>query len=681
MIVGTAGHIDHGKTSLLRALTGVEGDRRREERERGMTIDLGYVYAQLTGDGPLTGFIDVPGHERFVHNMLAGASGIDVVLLVVAADDGVMPQTREHLAIVELLGITHALVAVTKCDRVERSRIDDVAAQVQDLLAGGALAGAPVYPVSSTTGDGIDALREALVESEKGIADRLRQNGFRLAVDRAFTVAGTGVVVTGTAFSGAVALGDTLVLGNAGRSVRVRGLHAQSTQALRAHAGQRVALNLAGERLHVDQIRRGDWLQADWLHAPTTRVDISLRLLASEGVPLKHWTPVHVHLGAHDVTARVALLEAEVLRPGERAFAQLVLNSPIHAAHGDRVVLRDQSAQRTIGGGSVLDPFAMGRHRRRESRLSQLRALANGGLETALPALLEHSDGGLEPQRLARQFNRPVSTWVLPESAIEIPTRQGGRLFSKSLWSEWRQTLLKRLRHFHEQQPDELGPDRDRLRRYAAPSLDRPVFIALLETLIESCEIQASGPWLHLPDHRVRLTDEEDALRARAIPLLLTGRFDPPWVRDLAKQLDIDEPGARHLLRKLARLGQLHQVVRDLFYPHATVEELAGVALRLVQEEGLIHAAAFRNAIGIGRKRSIQILEYFDRIGFTRRFGNERKVRENSALAQSMSSLQQHGDGPLSCTAGAPDIRRATVHLNHLKCKSADSSDGVSLHV
>jgi len=353
LIVGTAGHIDHGKTALLQALTGQQGDRRREERERGITIDLGYVYADL-GEGSLTGFIDVPGHERFVHNMLAGASGIDCVLLVVAADDGVMPQTREHLAIVELLGIRRALVALTKIDRVEQERIAEVEQQIEDLLATGPLASAPIFPVSSIRGDGIDALRTALIEEAARTAARSDSGHFRQAIDRAFSVTGTGVVVTGTAFAGRVRIGDELLLGPTGKRVRVRGLHAQNREANEAHAGQRVALNLAGERLAVEQIHRGDWLLHPSLHAPTQRIDIDFQLLPGEAHELKHWTPVHVHLGAQDVTARVALLEDASLAPGERAFAQLLLNAPSHAVHGDRIVLRDQSAQRTLGGGRVL---------------------------------------------------------------------------------------------------------------------------------------------------------------------------------------------------------------------------------------------------------------------------------------------------------------------------------------
>ncbi|MCW3149221.1 selenocysteine-specific translation elongation factor [Stutzerimonas stutzeri] len=632
MIVGTAGHIDHGKTALLHALTGQQGDRRREERERGITIDLGYLYADL-GEGNLTGFIDVPGHERFVHNMLAGASGIDCVLLVVAADDGVMPQTREHLAIVELLGIRRALVALTKTDRVEPARIAEVEQEIANLLGAGPLAGSPVYPVSSLSGEGIDTLRSALIDEATRTAARGDSGYFRLAIDRAFSVTGAGVVVTGTAFAGCVSVGDELLLSPAGKRVRVRGLHAQNREADEAHAGQRVALNLAGERLAVEQIHRGDWLLNPLLHAPTQRIDIDFQLLPGEAHELKHWTPVHVHLGAQDVTARIALLEGESLAPGARMFAQLLLNAPSHAVHGDRIVLRDQSAQRTLGGGRVLDPLAPPRNRRRAARLEQLRALAQPSLEQALPPLLASAANGIDPQALERQFNRPRDGWQLPAGVVEIGTRLGPRLYDQAGWNELEATLLAALQRFHEEQPDELGPDRDRLRRYALPQLERPVFIALLEQALAAGSIETSGPWLHRPDHRVRLSDAEESLKERLWPLLEAGQFDPPWVRDLARDLGVDEAQMRQLLRKLARLGLLQQVVKDLFYPEFTIRQLAGHVLQLEAQSGVIRAAAFRDQIKLGRKRCIQLLEHFDRIGFTRRFGNERKIRRDNALA------------------------------------------------
>ena len=632
MIIGTAGHIDHGKTALLKALTGQEGDRRREERLRGITIDLGYLYASL-GDSDLTGFIDVPGHERFVHNMLAGACGVDCVLLVIAADDGVMPQTREHLAIVELLGIRRALVALTKIDRVEAPRVTEVRQQVEALLQAGPLAGAPIFPVSSITGKGIDALRAALIAQAADVRARSEDGHFRLAIDRTFSVTGAGVVVTGTAFAGRVKVGDELALSPAGRTVRVRGLHAQNQAAQEAHAGQRVALNLAGDRLAVEQINRGDWLLNPELQAPTRRIDIEFTLLPGEARELRHWTPVHIHLGAQDVNGRIALLEGECLAPGGHVHAQLLLNAPAHAVHGDRVVLRDQSAQRTLGGGRVLDPFAPPRNRHRQARLAVLRALSGETLEEILPALLPSAINGLEPASLERQFNRPRQTWRLPDEAVEINTRVGPRLFERGTWDYLEQSLVAALQRFHETQPDELGPDRDRLRRYALPQLERPVYLALLEQALAAGKIEASGPWLHLPGHRVRLSEEEEALKARLWPLLESARFNPPWVRDLAGALDIEEDRVRHLLRKLSRIGELQQVVEDLFYPDSTIRQLANQILDMERQAGVIRAAAFRDQIQLGRKRSIQLLEHFDRIGLTRRFGNERKIRPDSALA------------------------------------------------
>lgn len=633
MIVGTAGHIDHGKTSLLQALTGQTGDRRPQERERGMTIDLGYLYAELEPGAGLTGFIDVPGHEKFTHNMLAGAQGIDRVLLVVAADDGVMPQTREHLAIVELLGIPRALVAITKCDRVEAGRVEEVQRQVLDLLEAGPFAEAPVVIVSSVTGQGVDELRELLLRSQRDVLERSREGGFRLAIDRAFSVAGAGIVVTGTALSGEVSVGDKLTLGPSGKSVKVRGLHAQNQAAEQAFAGQRVALNLSGERLELAQIHRGQWLLSDWLHAPTQRVDIEFQLLPGERT-FEHFHPVHVHLGTQDVIARVALLEGSRLSAGERMFAQLLINAPVHAVKGDRLILRDSSAQRTLGGGRVLDPFAPARQRRSPERLAQLQALAaSESFEQVLPALLDHSAGGLGPQRLERQFNRPRASWSLPENVRLIEPRQGPVLFNVQRWGQLKFTLLEQLAKFHELEPDQMGPDRDRLRRFSALPLERSTFASLLDELRNAGAITASGPWLHLPDHQVRLNAEDEILWQRLQPLFENGGFDPPWLRDVAKMLGEDDAVVRLLLRKLARLGLMHQVVRDLFLSDSQLRRMAAILLQLAKENPQIQVTTFRDTLGLGRKRCIQFLEYFDRLGLTRRSGEARQIRCDNALA------------------------------------------------
>ena len=634
MIIATAGHIDHGKTALLEALTGQTGDQRREEQERGITIDLGYRYADLGGQATL-GFIDVPGHERFVHNMLAGATGVDLALLVVAADDGVKPQTREHLAILALLGIAHLWVVLSKCDRVDTQRQTAAEIEIKSLLAVSPYADAPIFSVSSTNGDGIAALREALLAEASHIAQHADHTHFRLSVDRAFSISGSGTVVTGTALSGRVTVGDNLLLVDAKgahQTVRVRGLHAQNCVAESAQAGQRVALNLAGDRLKAQHIHRGNWLLPTALLSPSRRLDIQLSLLPDAARALEHWTPVHVHLGAQRLTGRVALLEDTRLVPGSSALAQLVLDETTQAVYGDRVVLRDQSAWHTLGGGVVLDPNAPTRQRRTPARLAQLQALQQGGLEIALPVLLSAADNGLAPASLECKFNRPQHGWLLPQGTVTQKTSSGPRLFAEALWQQHRLTLTAALTRFHQEQPDESGPDRSRLRRYGLPHLEPGVFSAVLDEALNDASVTSSGPWLHMPDFQVRLSEAEDTLKAQLWPHLEVAGINPPWVRDLAQLENIDEATVRALLLKLARLGQLHQVVRDLFYPEPAIEQLAEYAMRLAASDNTLEVVAFRDALGLGRKRCVQLLEYLDRLGVTRRFGNQRRIRADSSL-------------------------------------------------
>ena len=354
MIVGTAGHIDHGKTSLVRALTGIDTDRLKEEKARGISIDLGFAYLPAP-DGSVLGFVDVPGHERFVRNMLAGATGIDFVLLVVAADDGVMPQTREHLAIVNLLGIDRGVVALTKCDLVEPSRRAEVSADITQRLENTGLADCEIVPVSTVTGYGIDRLRDRLFDAAGMMRARVASGAFRLAVDRSFTLAGSGTVVTGTVLSGAISTGDRVVISPSGLAARVRSIHAQNRPTERGVAGQRCALNLAGSGVTKDSIERGDVVLDPDLHAPTDRIDATLRLLSSEQKPVIQWTPVRLHHAATEVGARIVLLGNEQIPPGGEALIQLVLERPIATAAGGRFVLRDTTAQHTIGGGIFLD--------------------------------------------------------------------------------------------------------------------------------------------------------------------------------------------------------------------------------------------------------------------------------------------------------------------------------------
>ncbi|HEY4171792.1 MAG TPA: selenocysteine-specific translation elongation factor, partial [Rhodopila sp.] len=410
MIIGTAGHVDHGKTALVKALTGVDTDRLAEEKRRGITIDLGYAY---TGD---LGFIDVPGHERFVHTMLAGASGIDTALLVVALPEGIRPQTREHLQILTLLGIDRAVVALTKAD-LAADRIPDVAATVNALLADTPLAGASIHPVSAATGQGIEPLLAALHAS--AVRDRNRDGYPRLAVDRAFTLSGAGLIVTGTLVSGRIAVDDRLILSPSGLELRVRGLHAQNKPAAEATAGQRVALNITGPRLSKDVVARGDWVLHPDIHAPTTGIDARITLLPDVTRPLRTDSQAHLHLGATHVMARVSLLDRDRLEPGQAARVRLTLQQPIGALAGDRIVLRDTGATATIGGGTVLDPFPPRRGRRTPSRLAQLTALDDPAAIDALRGLLAIPPGWTDHDLFMRARGipapaRPTITTAVP---------------------------------------------------------------------------------------------------------------------------------------------------------------------------------------------------------------------------------------------------------------------------
>ncbi|AGA32626.1 Selenocysteine-specific translation elongation factor [Thioalkalivibrio nitratireducens DSM 14787] len=635
MIVGTAGHIDHGKTALVKALTGVEADRLAEEQARGITLDLGYAYQPLAS-GEVLGFVDVPGHEKLVHNMLAGATGIDFVLLVIAADDGPMPQTREHLQILELLGLNRGAVALTKTDLADEARLDALQGEIQALLAPTGLAGAPVFPVSALTGTGVDALRTHLHAKAAAIPPRPAAGRFRLAIDRRFTLSGSGTVVTGTAHAGRVRVGDEFVLSPSGQPVRVRGIHAQNRPAETGAAGQRCALNLTGPGLEKDAIARGDWVLHPELHRPTARIDARVRALADAPKALRHWSPVHLHLGSARLMARVAVLEGDAVEPGSEGFAQLVLEGQTHALRGDRFVLRDPSARHNLAGGVVLDDRPPARGRRRPARIALLRALALDDPAEALAAMLPHAERGLNLRDFARMWNLE-DAWAAAQAAgtglRAVETPAGPVAFAPEHWDAHRLRTLAMLAEEHQRHPDRLGPDRERLRRLAAPLLERPVFGTLLDEMTAAGEVVLNAPWIHLPGHRVMLAPTDERIWLEDIrPLLGVTPFNPPRVRDIARALRLEEDRVRRLMRQLAGMGEVYKVAHDHYYTRAAVADLAAIARELSELEGKALAAPFRDRIGTGRKVAIQILEFFDRIGYSRRVGDEHRIFPDSLL-------------------------------------------------
>ena len=627
MIVGTAGHIDHGKTALVKALTGIDADRLAEEKRRGITIDLGFAYQPIEGS-EILGFIDVPGHERFVHTMLAGVSGIDVVMLVVAADDGVMPQTREHLQIIDLLGLSRGVVALTKRDLVDADRLAAVTAEIRALLAGTSLAGAEILPVSSVTCEGIAdlALWLQLAASEPGRATKGR---FRLSVDRSFTIAGAGTVVTGTVFSGSARSGDSVLVSPAGLEARIRGLRAQNREAEAGAAGQRVALNLVGPRIDKEAIQRGDWVLDPAVHRPTDRLDVHLKLLASEPKPIRHWLPVHLHLAAAHSTGRIALLEAETLAPGSEALAQLVLEKPIGALSGDHFVLRDQSAQRTIGGGYVLDPFPPARGRRTPERRAWLAAERAADPATALAGLLALDPGIVDLDAFRRRHNlTPAEAEAVEVGGALVAAGAWG--FAAQRWTSLRQLSLEALKAFHEKNPELPGLQAEKLRQALPLRLPVPAFAALAEALVRAKVLVLDGVWYRLPGHSAKLQPEDERIWTRIRPMLSGAqRFKPPRVRDIGQDLGIAEVKVRSLMKRLSRMGQVVEIAQDHYFRTPVVAEMIAIADRLAKADaaGAFSAAAFRDTVDNGRKVAIQVLEFFDRHGVTTRRGDLRTVR------------------------------------------------------
>ncbi|MYM27215.1 selenocysteine-specific translation elongation factor [Duganella sp. CY15W] len=631
MIVGTAGHIDHGKTTLTRALTGVDTDRLKEEKARGISIELGYAYTPLGDD--VLGVIDVPGHEKFIRTMAAGVTGIDAALLVIAADDGIMPQTLEHLAILRLLGVKRGAVAVTKIDRVDADRLEQLEAEIHALLAPTDFAGAHIFRTNATAeGDvGVKALLHHLAQMAATLPANDERRLFRLGVDRVFTLAGQGTIVTGTALAGSVRVGDTLQLAPGGQQVRVRSIHAQNRAAEVGRAGQRLALNLSGAA--KEDIARGTWVVAPALGECSERIDVELTLTPDCGLTLKPWSPVHVHLGAAHHTANVVMLEGDVLAPGHTSRVQLVLDAPVHAVPGDRFVIRNAQATATIGGGMVLDPFGPARKRRSAARMAWLDALAAYVAHCDIGALLARGPLGLRMSTLVRLSQLPALQISAPAGTLEVALQGGDKLLIATAEVQALQTrILAALAEFHVRAPDDAGPELWRLKRIVAPDMEDRLWSRLIETLLASGEIKQRGRSLHLPTHSVELSAEEQALAAPLMASLLAGGFDPPWVRDLTREHAMPEAEVRRLLLKLAKTGELNQVVPDLFYHPQRLDELAQLVATLDE----VQASSFRDATGLGRKRAIQILEFFDRVGYTRRVGNVHLIRPNAVWSYSV---------------------------------------------
>jgi selenocysteine-specific elongation factor len=663
VIIGLAGHIDHGKTALVRALTGVKGDRLKEEKARGITIDLGFAFMAGATRSAL-GFIDVPGHERFVHTMLAGAAGIDYAILAVAADNGVKPQTVEHLAILDLLGVHRGVVVLTKADLAPDERLDGLARDVRAMISETTLANARVLAVSTTTGQGVDALRAHLEAASSVASNRSPGTRFRLAVDRAFTLPGVGVVVTGTIYSGSVRVGDKVQISPSGLRARVRSLHAQNKASESAQAGDRCALNLAGAGVEKAAIRRGDFVLDPDLHAPTDRIDARLRLLPSEKKSINQWFPVRLHHAAAEVGARIVLLGDKPIAPNDEANVQLVLDRPIAAAARDRYILRDVSGQRTLGGGVFLDLRAPARKRRTLERQAQRVALAIPDPVASFAALLTTPPFATDLAIFARDHAFTAMHADELASTLDLIVLEAGdsRLaFAREQWSAFTSEALARVGAHHSENPDRQGVGREELRLALQPRLPKRVFDVALEKMVHAKELILHGAFVRLPSHEIRLSAEDVAAWTGIAPRLGgTERFRPPRARDIAAATARPEADVRQILKRAGRMGWADEVAHDHFFLRSTVREMVGIAADLTTSPRRLgfSAAEFRDRTANGRKVAIQILEFFDRCGVTLRRGDLRRI--NPARLDLFGVLAESCDdagGGESSLVGRPDFK------------------------
>jgi selenocysteine-specific elongation factor len=635
IIIGTAGHIDHGKTALVRALTGVDADRLPEEKRRGITIDLGF--AELELDDVRIGFIDVPGHERFVKNMLAGAHGIDVVALVIAADEGVMPQTREHFDICRLLGVRQGLVIITKTDTVDEELLALVRAEAEELVAGSSLERAPIVNVSARTGAGLEALKVALREVALQVPARSSEMVARLPVDRAFTMRGFGAVVTGTLVAGSVAEGDEMELLPQGARVRVRGLQVHGSQVKRAVAGQRTAINLGG--VEVSEIERGMVLAPVGRLQPTQVMDTEVHVLESAPRSLRTRMRVRVHMGATEALARIRVLEESgEIAPGENGFVQLRLESAVAALPHERFIIRSYSPSRTIAGGLILDAHAM-KHRGREMTTTHARlATLLNAVDRATEFALFVGTAGERGLRRAEIAARTGWIDAVLEDAARRARESGkvieadGVYLDSSSFQHLTRTALEEVEAHHRREPLARGLMRETLRERAFAHVAPEIFRAVMSHLEETGALHSEKEIVRASAHQLSLSAADTALRDRLEQVYRDAALEAPTFDEALTRAAAAKSSREHV-RKILQLllddGRLVRVSPDLFFDRAALDALISQLREYAAQhepERLIDVPTFKEIARISRKYAIPLLEYFDREHVTRRAGDKRII-------------------------------------------------------
>ena len=619
MIIVTSGHVDHGKTALLQALTGTNTAHLPEEKKRGMTIDLGYAYLPV-GDKVL-GFIDVPGHEKFLANMLAGLGGIHYAMLIVAADEGVQAQTQEHLAILRQLQLAQIFVVVTKADRANSQQIDDLQAQIKADYP--FLSQAPFFVTSATTSQGIAELREFLT-ALPNLADSNKP--FRYAIDRIFTVKGAGTVLTGTAFSGKVSVGDELFL-SSGQRVRVKTIHAQNQASEQGLAGQRLALNIHGE---IDRtlIERGDWLFSQMPPEPTDRISVQLRaeMLLNEN------QAVHIYHAASRTVGKLGLLTCKMAQPAEQVVAEIILEKPLFLAFGDKLILRSGDNKTLLAGAQVLEIHSPKRHKRSEVRLNFITFLQQAQTAAARISLyLQHQAVKAQDLCWIEQLTEAQLTEILQQNK---QVRFQDRCFNADYQSQQNSKILTALAEYHQHHGDQIGVSKARLYRMVALHQPEKLIYYLIDELLSAGKLAQSRGWLHLPEHKLAFSAEEAALWKLVLGEFVKAAAQPLWVRDVAQALAVDETSMRNFLYKAGKLGYLMPIVKDRFFLTESIYTHAKRVKEIVLAQGNISVNQLRDELQVGRKLTVQLIEYFDRCGFLRRKGNVHILRDGDIFEQ-----------------------------------------------
>jgi selenocysteine-specific elongation factor len=631
LILGTAGHIDHGKTSLVKALTGIDTDRLKEEKARGITIELGFAHLELPG-GIQFGIVDVPGHEKFVRAMVAGVGGMDLVMLVIAADEGVMPQTREHLDILRLLGVRNGLVALTKSDMVDREWLDLVTEEVRDFVADSFLEQAPIIPVSARTGAGLPELTAELGRLAAAVVEKRREGHFRLPVDRVFTIAGFGTVVTGTLLSGEIRLGDELELLPSGQEGRVRGIQAHGAKADLGQAGQRLAVNLQG--VDLDEAHRGDVAVPRGVFRTTRAVDVRLDYLASAPRELKHRAKVRLHSATYEVPAQVILLDRDTLQPGENAYVQLRLKEPALLLSGDSYILRISAPATSVGGGIVLDPFPPRRRRRSSEALELLEAFGQEDQQRTISLIISqslltgvtHDDLVLRSGLPRKGVDAALSALLTTGEVLQM-VREPKIYLSRAACDSLKQVMMSELLVFLEANPLKSGMGKEELKTRLPKRSDQRFFTPLLTALEKDGLIVPDRDIVKPAGSIARKGAQADELAGKIERFLQEGGNEPPTVKEIMERFRCDEKTARDNLSLLVRDGSVVRISSELFYSTAALDGLREKLVTLLKEKGDIIPTDYRDVSGLSRKFLIPLLEHFDSEKVTIRVGDKRVLR------------------------------------------------------